>query len=140
MKLPYLLYSRTRARYTIGVAAVILDESERVLLVEHAYHPRFAWGLPGGWIDADEAPALAIQRELLEELQIEARATRIVHVAKTARNHLDLAYLCEARGPVGKLSHELLDYAWAHHHALPTLRGFHRRAIDSAFALRRADS
>ena len=132
IRLPYLLFSRTQARYSLGVAAVILDGKGRVLLVEHSYHPRFPWGLPGGWIGADEDPAGAILRELNEELQLEAEVARVVLASKTAPNHIDLAFLCKAKGPVGKLSHELLDYAWVNCSELPDIKSFHRRSIEAA--------
>ena len=132
MRLPYLAYQRTRPRYTLGVAAVILDARGAVLLVEHAYHPRFAWGLPGGWIDADEDPAAAVLREVREELSLDARICRLVHAARTAPNHIDIAFRCRANGEVGKLSHELLDYRWLDMDALPPLKPFHARAIELA--------
>ncbi len=132
MRLPYLAYRRVQPRYTIGVAAVLMNDEGRVLIVEHAYHPRCPWGLPGGWIDADEAPAAAVIRELREELQLDARVLRVVHVAKTAPNHLDLAFHCEALNPIGRLSHELLAYRWAARDELPRIKPFHRQSIESA--------
>ncbi|MCY3574967.1 MAG: NUDIX hydrolase [Chloroflexi bacterium] len=132
VRLPYLIYQRARPRYTLGAAAVILNESGAVLLVEHVYHPRFAWGLPGGWVDFDEDPAVGIVRELHEELTLSARVSRVLHVAKTARSHIDIAYLCVAESSVGKLSHELLAYRWAAESDLPLLKPFHARAIELA--------
>lgn len=132
LRLPYRLFSRLQARYSVGVAAVVLDDSGRILLVEHSYHPRFPWGLPGGWIGEDEDPAAAVIRELKEELQLEVDVIRVIHISKTVRNHIDLAFLCEARCPVGKLSHELLDYAWVTCDELPALKNFHRRSIEAA--------
>lgn len=132
LRLPYRLFSRLQARYSVGVAAVVFDDSGRILLVEHSYHPRFPWGLPGGWIGDDEDPAAAVIRELKEELQLEVDVIRIIHISKTLRNHIDLAFLCEARCPVGKLSHELLDYAWVNCDELPEIKNFHRRSIEAA--------
>ena len=132
MKLPYFVIQRTRPRYTIGVAAVIFDQSGAALLVEHAYHPRDPWGLPGGWIDADEDPAQAILRELREELSLTAEIRRVVHVARTVPNHVDIAFLCAAKSPVGALSHELLAWRWVAMEALPRLKPFHARAIQLA--------
>ena len=132
VRLPYLVYQRARPRYTLGVAAVIVNEAGAVLLVEHVFHPRFAWGLPGGWVDVDEDPAAGILRELREELALSARVCRVVHVAKTAPNHIDIAYLCVAESPIGKLSHELLAYRWAAADELPPLKSFHARAIELA--------
>ena len=104
LRLPYQLFSRLQARYSVGVAAVVFDDSGRILLVEHSYHPRFPWGLPGGWLGDDEDPAAAVIRELKEELQLEVDVIRVIHISKTVRNHIDLAFLCKARCPVGKLS------------------------------------
>ena len=139
MRMPYLVFSRLQARYTIGVAAVILDGDGRVLLVEHAYHPQFPWGLPGGWIDKDEDPSAAIAREINEELQLKARVLRVVHMSKTAPNHIDLAFQCEAISPIGNLCHELLDFQWAAREHLPDIKRFHRQAIDSAYEHIRGD-
>ena len=132
MRLPYHIFRRTRARYTLGVSAVVFDSRGRLLIVEHAYHPRLPWGLPGGWVDGDEDPAMGILRELREELQLEARVVKIVYASKTAPEHIDLAYLCQAMGPVGKLSHELLGYAWLELDKLPRLHAFQRCAIEAA--------
>ena len=132
MRLPYLVYSRARPRYTLGVAAVVFNDRGETLLVEHVYHPRFPWGLPGGWVDADEDPAAAVLRELREELSLNARVCRVVHVARTAPNHIDIACMCAAESDIGKLSHELLAYRWVSVDALPLLKPFHARAIEFA--------
>lgn len=135
-----MVYSRVQARYTIGAAAVVFDERGSVLIVEHAYHPRFPWGLPGGWIEANEDPAAGILRELKEELQLDALVTAVVNVCMTAPGHIDLAFLCEAKSPVGNLSHELLDYKWVNLAQLPELKPFHRRAIAAAQQRRSRDA
>ena len=131
MRFAFRVYSRAQARYTVGVAAVILDDDGRVLLVEHAYHPRLPWGLPGGWLDGDEEPAAAIARELKEELQLQAQVIRVAYVAKTVPNHIDLAFQCEALSQVGELSHELLAYRWFPLDQLPDIKAFHRRSIEA---------
>ena len=131
MRLAYRVISRAQARYSVGVAAVILNDDGRVLLVEHAYHPRLPWGLPGGWLDSDEEPAAAIARELREELQLQARVIRVVYAAKTVPNHIDLAFQCEALSQVGELNHELLDYRWFALDQLPDIKVFHRRSIEA---------
>ena len=136
MRLPYQIFSRAQARYTLGVAAVVFDQRGRVLIVEHAYHPRLPWGLPGGWVDGDEDPASGILRELREELQLEAQVLAIVHVSRTSKTHVDLAYLCQPTSAVGKLSHELLRYEWVEADSLPHLKTFHQRAISAAQAQR----
>ena len=137
--LPYLISRRAQARYTAGVVAVIIDSRGRALIVEHVFHPHHPWGLPGGWLGHDEAPAAAIARELREELQLTVKVIETLHIAKSSRSHIDIAFLCQAQSSIGKLSKELLDYQWAGPHQLPDMHPFHRRAIDIAFeGLRRS--
>jgi ADP-ribose pyrophosphatase YjhB (NUDIX family) len=50
----------------LGVAALVLDAQDRVLLVRHGYNP--GWRLPGGGVDRGEPPAEAVLRELREEV------------------------------------------------------------------------
>jgi len=132
LRLPFFAYSRLQARYTVGVVAVLLDGQGRVLLVEHAYHPRCPWGLPGGWLDDNETPQAAILRELHEELQLQAQVCRVLLASKTVARHIDLAFLCRAQSDIGALSHEVLGYAWHETGPLPALLPFHRRAIAAA--------
>ena len=138
MKAAYTLWRILQAKYTIGVVAVILDQQERVLLVEHVFHPKQPWGLPGGWIDRREAPEHAVTRELKEELALDATTLSILLMEFNYGNHLDVAILCEANSEIGTLSDELLDYGWFHLDSLPPIRQFHRRAIQKALTLRQS--
>lgn len=54
-------------KFLIGVAAVILDESNRTLFFHHTYRPEMPWGIPGGWLKKNEDPARAVEREIREE-------------------------------------------------------------------------
>ena len=130
--LPYRVFRRFQTRYTLGVVGVILDEDGRVLIVEHLLHPDYPWGLPGGWIGADEDPAEALVRELREELQLRATVTKVLHVTRSFPHHIDLSFLCESHGTVGKLSMELLDYQWVAKEDLPAMHRFHRASIEIA--------
>lgn len=134
LRFPFLIFRGLQSRYTVGVAGVVLDERGRVLVVEHAYHPRYPWGLPGGWIGEDEAPADAILRELREELQLVAEVNTVLHTAKPFRNHIDLSFLCNSLSPVGELNMELLDFRWVDPDNLPDLHEFHRQSIMIALA------
>jgi ADP-ribose pyrophosphatase YjhB (NUDIX family) len=55
-----------------------LVEDDRILLVQEARDSR--WTLPGGWADAMDAPAEAVEREFGEEAGLAVRATKLAAV------------------------------------------------------------
>jgi ADP-ribose pyrophosphatase YjhB (NUDIX family) len=127
-------------KFSAGVVGVMFNEAGQVLLVEHVFHPYAPWGLPGGWVDRDENPDEAVIRELREELELDAQIGPLLLAEVDFGNHLDLAYLCYARGEVGELSKELLDYGWYGADTLPRLHRFHYVAIQSALKFRQTYS
>jgi ADP-ribose pyrophosphatase len=56
-------------RFTEGVAALVFDDQNRVLMEREYRYPvdEVIWQLPGGLVDRDEEPLPAMQRELAEE-------------------------------------------------------------------------
>ncbi len=129
-------------RFSCGVVGVLLDaDRARVLLVEHVYHGRTPWGLPGGWMDRDEDPARTVEREFAEETGLRVRAVRplLVVLGMKWRRHLDVVFLVEQDGASQtiRLCDELLSYRWAAPDDLPPLVALHYQAI--ALALDVAD-
>jgi ADP-ribose pyrophosphatase YjhB (NUDIX family) len=123
-----------QARFTAGVVGVVFNARGEVLLLKHVYHPKHPWGLPGGWLNRREDPEDGVRREILEEAGLPVAVERPLIVQQgTRRGHLDIAYLCRARGEVGTLSSEILDYAWYAPAELPPLSEFHTHLV--AFAL-----
>jgi ADP-ribose pyrophosphatase YjhB (NUDIX family) len=65
----------------VAAAALIFDETGRVLLVRRANSPqRGLWTLPAGFVDAGEDPAQAVQRECLEETGLRVQITGLIDV------------------------------------------------------------
>ena len=62
---------------TLGVRAVVLDDSNRVFLVKHSYVS--GWHLPGGGVETGESFGGAMRRELQEEGRIELTGEPTLH-------------------------------------------------------------
>lgn len=72
--------------YSIGVGALVI-KNEKVLLVRRAEEPgKGNWTTPGGYIEQFEFIEATIEREVLEETGIMAKATGIVAVRDLPRN------------------------------------------------------
>jgi len=133
------LWSLRQARYAVGAVGVVFDGEGRVLLLEHVFHPRHPWGLPGGWVNRREAPGTAVARELREEtgLCVEVVQPLLVEVSRLRPDHLELAYLCRLEDHAEiSLSGEILSYQWSDPANLPDMFEFHQRAIMSALQAR----
>lgn len=131
------LYRFTRPRYTAGVVGVLFDAQGRVLLVEHVFHAPHAWGLPGGWMNRAEDPAVTLVREFQEELALEVQVIQPVIVERSNYfgAHLDIGYLVACATPPEKinLSFELNAYAWYEMANIPRLVRFHYQTLMAAW-------
>jgi ADP-ribose pyrophosphatase YjhB (NUDIX family) len=54
-----------------GIRAVVLDDSDRILLVHFVMSAWTGWATPGGGVEPDESLEEAIRRELREEVGLE---------------------------------------------------------------------
>lgn len=135
MRVPYMAYRFIQPKFSVGVVGVVMNASQEILLVEHVFHPKLAWGLPGGWTDANESPQITIIRELKEELGLTVEVDSLLLADKTKYRHIDFAYLCVTDDEVSSLSYELLNYNWVAYDDLPIINPFHLAAIDAAIEL-----
>ena len=85
-------------KVTLGVAAVVMDDGGRVLLVHHTYR-RSPWNLPGGLVERCEQPDAALVRELREELGLDATIGPLLYADNsTQRHHMSLYYRATVSG------------------------------------------
>src|SRR5215475_2588520 len=120
-------------KWLVGAVAVMIDESTspaEVLLVEHSYRPRGAWGLPGGSLESTAAnPARrrsdtlrgdviesALRREVLEELDLEITVIRLLRIEaipyvaeEPGPYRLDFYFRCAPRDGFAALRRDLLS-------------------------------
>ena len=114
--------------WLVGVSAVVLRESS-VLLVRRSDNG--AWTPVTGIVDPGEEPAVAAERETLEEAGVVARATGLVwvHVIPSitypngdVSQYVDLAFRCDyISGDPWPADGENTDAAWFDLDALPDM-------------------
>ncbi len=121
--------------FRIGAAVVVFNEHGEILLLKHAYHGRYPWALPGGWVNRRETPDVAVVRELREETGLNATLGPAVLFLRTSPG-FSLNVFFVATEPCGeiKLSFEATEYGWFSADALPTSQMYRntRLAIQTA--------
>ncbi len=110
------------SRFPVGVAAVILDAQQNVLMFRHTYRGRYPWGLPSGWLKRHEDPAAGMVREIMEESGLTIRVTRpLLARSGSEFERLDLIFACELLGGQFRPSAEVVEMSWFTEGALPAL-------------------
>ena len=118
-------------KWLVGAVAVMIDESTsplEVLLVEHSYRAKGAWGLPGGSLEStpgdptrprndtlpDDVIESALRREVLEELGIEITVISLLRIdaipyvsEEPGPYRLDFYFRCAPRDGFAALRHGL---------------------------------
>ena len=87
-------------------------DGDRVLLVRERSDGK--WTLPGGWVDVNDAPSEAVEREIFEESGYRAKASKLAMLVDKNRHphppgihHIyKLFFLCERTGGTATLSIE----------------------------------
>ena len=65
----------------IPVVACIVEKRGKLLLIKRGIEPKKgSWALPGGFVEFNETPLIAAQRELKEETSLKSIAKKIVGV------------------------------------------------------------
>jgi 8-oxo-dGTP pyrophosphatase MutT (NUDIX family) len=123
-----------------GVTAVVLDDDNRVLMVQRADSGR--WTLVTGCLDPGEQPAVGAVREVEEETAVQVRVERLLSVTAlplmTFPNGdqtywMDVAFRCYPTGGQARVNDdESVDVGWFGLDDLPDMPARHVLAIQDA--------
>lgn len=117
------LYWRVARPRTLGVRAVVIDDQGRIALVRHTYTDH--WYLPGAGVKKKESNALALARELREEIALsDFVVDRLLGVYHSLREHKDdhiVVYVVRAGAATIRKADvlEIEDVGWFTPDALP---------------------
>lgn len=87
------------------------------------------WTLPGGWVDVNEPPGLAVEREVREEAGYDVRAVKLLMLLDRAKHPhppyifsvYKLFFLCELLGEAEAKTNETADATFFAQDAIPPL-------------------
>ncbi len=113
------LIRTTQPKFTVSVAAVIIDDDRRILLLNHVLRPAASWGLPGGFIDRSEQPEDAVRREIEEETGLGMKDVSMIRV-RTVNRHIEILFRARPEGNAEVRSREIMEVGWFALEDLPT--------------------
>lgn len=130
-------YWRFARGMTLGVRAIVVNDSGAVFLVKHSYVS--GWHLPGGGVETGETVYDALARELVEEGGITMLAPPALHgmffnSSASSRDHVAVFVIRDFRQEGGPLHpREITGYGFFARDALPedTTRGTRARLIEA---------
>jgi 8-oxo-dGTP diphosphatase len=120
------------ALHSVSVAAVIVDDTGRALLIKRRDNER--WEPPGGVLELGEDIASGLRREALEETGLEVESVALTGVYKNmSRGVIALVFRCKPTGGQLTLNEEVGAFRWATPEEV-------RAIVDEAFAIRITDA
>ena len=108
----------TQTKFTVSVGAIVINHENKVLLLDHVLRPASGWGIPGGFIDADESPVEAIKRELREEIGLEIENIEIFRI-RTAARHVEILFSAHSAQQGEVQSFEIKELGWFDYKSMP---------------------
>lgn len=108
----------TQKKFTVSVGAVVTNERNQVLLLDHVFRPGSGWGIPGGFIEHGEQIDEAIKRELLEETNLGLENVEIYQIM-TRGAHVEFLVKARGKGTAEVKSIEIKRLGWFDPDKLP---------------------
>jgi ADP-ribose pyrophosphatase YjhB (NUDIX family) len=100
-------------RFTVTVGALIFDDQQRILLLEHVFRPDSSWGIPGGFVNDREQPEEAVRRELREEVGLELADVEFLFARTLGKpRQLEIYFRARARNAAQPSSFEIKSSDW----------------------------
>jgi 8-oxo-dGTP diphosphatase len=121
-----------RARHSVSVSAVVVDENDRVLLIRRRDNGE--WQAPGGVLELNEDIHAGLRREVLEETGYSVEPLRITGVYKNMPlGVVALVFRCQVVDGTAQPSAETSDVTWVPLQDIPA-------QLTEAFAVRVLDA
>ena len=111
---PYIrlkIIRTTQHKFTVSAAAVVINEKQEILLLDHVLRHSSGWGIPGGFVGRGEQPADAVKREIFEETGLEIRDLELFRV-RTINRHIEIIFGARATGKAEVKSREIIAAGW----------------------------
>ncbi|HUY48154.1 MAG TPA: NUDIX hydrolase [Streptosporangiaceae bacterium] len=119
-------------RHSVSVAAVIVDDQDRALLIRRRDNGR--WEPPGGILELDEDIADGLRREVAEETGLQVEPSALTGVYKNmSRGIVALVFRCHQAGGSLTTASETAEVRWATRDEVADL-------ADQAYAVRVLDA
>jgi ADP-ribose pyrophosphatase YjhB (NUDIX family) len=120
----------TQTTFTVSATAIIFNDEQKVLLLDHVLRPNSGWALPGGFLQSNELAHEALSREIKEEIGLTSTNLRVVFV-NTYRRHVEIFFKVRAEGEAKIGSREIIGYRWFSLNELPpNMSCIQRRLIE----------
>ena len=105
------LVRATQDSFTVSTAAIVRNEANEILLLNHVLRPYSSWGFPGGFVEHGEQIEEAIRREVREETGIELTKLVLFEI-NTFNKHIEILWSAVADGIPEVRSSEILELGW----------------------------
>jgi ADP-ribose pyrophosphatase YjhB (NUDIX family) len=86
-----------QTKYIVGVSGII-ENDNKLLLLNHKYWREGSWGFPSGTMIMGETPEEAIKREVLEETGLNINVIKVVKVTSAYKLQVEITFLANIIG------------------------------------------